>query len=144
MEQYNQDIKKTTEEVTSTTTPEVFTIETATDNETMKKEKPAITKTKRIIFYLFGFLEILFAFRLILKILGANPESTFVSIIYSVTHLFLAPFIGIFRIAVSEGIETASVLEPTLLIAMVVYALLAWGIVKLIEILRNRKNEETL
>jgi hypothetical protein len=107
-----------------------------------KTETPGQIKTRRIIFYLLGILEILFAFRLVFKVLGANPESSFVSIIYSVTTLFLAPFYGIFRMAVTDGIETQSVLEPALIIAMIVYAALAWGISKFIDIMNNRKESE--
>jgi len=96
------------------------------------------SKGEKYIYYVLGVLEVLFAFRFVFKILGANIESTFVSFIYASTNLFLTPFTGIFRFAVSEGIETKSVLEPALIIGMIVYALLAWGIVKLIKI--NRKN----
>lgn len=109
-----------------------------------KVEGQGNLRIRKIVYYIFGVLEILFGFRLIFKILGANPLSTFVSIIYSVTKLFLAPFTGIFRTAVSNGIETQSVLEPTLIIAMVVYAALAWGIVQLVKIISNRENSETL
>lgn len=101
-------------------------------------------KTRRIIYYILGTLEVLFAFRLVFKVLGANPGSPFVSIIYSVTSLFLAPFAGIFRMAVSDGIETQSVLEPALIIAMIAYASLAWGITKFIDIINNRKEPESL
>lgn len=101
-------------------------------------------KARRIIYYIFGVLEVLFAFRLIFKILGANPQSGFVTFIYSITKLFLAPFTGIFRMAVSNGIETQSVLEPTLIIAMIVYAALCWGILQLVKIIGNRGNSETL
>lgn len=101
-------------------------------------------KSSRIIYYILSTLEVLFAFRLILKVLGANPESPFVAVIYSITNLFLAPFKGIFRMAVTDGIETKSVLEPSLIIAMIVYAAIAWGLVKLIEIIKNRNDSETL
>lgn len=103
-----------------------------------KKEDQRSLKFRKFIYYILGVFEVLFAFRLVFKILGANPGSTFVSIIYSVTGLFLNPFRGIFRMAVTQGIETQSVLEPTLIIAMIVYAAIAWGIVKLIEISSNR------
>lgn len=56
----------------------------------------------------------------------------------------LAPFVGIFRIATTKGIETQAVLEPTLIIAMIVYAVIAWGIITLIEINRKHKASETL
>ncbi len=101
-------------------------------------------KARKIIYYIFGVLEVLFAFRLIFKILGANPQSGFVAFIYSITKLFLVPFTGIFRMAVSNGIETQSVLEPTLIIAMIVYAALCWGIVQLIRISGNREESEAL
>jgi hypothetical protein len=103
-------------------------------NEDQKK-----LKTKRVIYYILGTLEVLFALRLMFKILGANTASPFISIMYSITNLFLTPFKGIFRTAVTQGIEMESVLEPALIIAMIVYALLAWGIVKLIDIINNRK-----
>lgn len=91
-------------------------------------------KIKKIIYYVLGVLETLLVFRFVLKLLGANPISTFVSIIYSITSVLLAPFIGIFRTAVTEGIETKSILEPANLIGMIVYALIAYGIVKLVRI----------
>lgn len=49
-------------------------------------------------------------------------------------------FIGIFSTAVSKCIETKSVLESPLIIAMIVYALLAWGIIALINISSNHKD----
>ena len=98
-------------------------------------------KIKKTVYYVLGVLEVLFAFRLIFKLLGANPGSPFVSFIYTLSGIFIAPFNGIFRSAVTEGIETKSVLEPTTIIAMIVYALIAYGMVRLIEIYRNPKNE---
>ncbi len=112
------------------------------DIKEIKKQKGDI-KTKRIIYYILGTLEVLLGFRLIFKVLGANTESTFVDIIYSVTNVFIAPFTGIFRTAETAGIETQSVLEPALIIAMLVYVLLAWGIVRLIDIIKNRNESET-
>lgn len=104
-----------------------------------KKAQNKLT-VKRIMFYMLGALEVLFALRLVFKILGANTGSVFISTIYSVTDIFLAPFKGIFRTAVTQGIETESVLEPELIIAMIVYALLIWGIDKFIDIMNSRKN----
>ena len=106
--------------------------------------KPVVTqrniKARKIVYYILGALETLFAFRLIFKVLGANPESPFVNVIYTITGIFLAPFEGIFRMAVTDGIETQSVLEPQLIIAMVSYAVLAWGVIKLIELSGRQKD----
>ena len=90
--------------------------------------------TEYLIYYIFGALEILLAFRLVLKIMGANISSAFVGFIYGLSGIFIMPFEGIFRRGVSEGLETASVLEPASLVAIIVYAFLGWGIVKLVRI----------
>lgn len=95
---------------------------------------------KKVVYYVLGFLEVLLLIRLIFKLFGANPNSGFVSIIYTISQILLAPFIAIFRTATSEGIETRSVLEPSTIIAMAIYALLAWGIVKLIVIIREHND----
>lgn len=95
-------------------------------------------KTKRLIYYILGLLETLLAFRLVLKLLGANPASGFVKFIYGVTGVFIAPFTAIFSPVVSQGLETRSFLEPATITAMLIYALIVWGIIKLIDISRDR------
>lgn len=90
--------------------------------------------TEYLIYYIFGTLEILLAFRLVLKIMGANISSAFVGFIYGLSGIFTMPFEGIFSKGVSERLETASILEPATLVAIVVYAFLGWGIVKLVRI----------
>lgn len=94
-----------------------------------------------LVYFFFGLLEVLLGFRLIFKFSGANPISGFVRFIYSITQPFIGPFEGIFRRGYTQGIETTSVLEPSTLVAMVVYALLAWGIVKFVAILVGRAHE---
>jgi len=99
---------------------------------------------RRVVYYILGILEILLAFRLVFKILGANPNSGFVSFIYSITQVFLVPFTAIFRSAATQGIETKAVLEPSTIIAMIVYALVAWGIIKLIIIITKSQNKDKM
>lgn len=84
----------------------------------------------RVIYWLLGILEGLLAFRLILKLFGASTSSSFVAFIYNVTKIFVAPFAGIFK-SVESGFETST------LIAMLVYALVGWGIAKLVAIVTN-------
>lgn len=111
------------------------------ETNSIDKSQENKLKPRKIINYLLGVLEAFLAFRLIFKILGANQESTFVSIIYTVSGVFVAPFKGIFRTASDKGLETRSVLEPAIIIAMIVYALIAYGVVKLIEIYVNPKDK---
>jgi len=96
---------------------------------------------RNTVYYILGLIETLLTFRLVFKLLGANPWSAFASLIYTISGIFMAPFSGIFRAAINNGIETTSVLEPTTIIAMVVYALVAYGVVKLIEIKKTPKDE---
>ena len=72
-----------------------------------------------------------------MRLLGANLGNVFVQTIYSITNVLLWPFSGIFRSAVTTGIETKSVMEPATIIAVIVYAIIGWGIVKLIAILKK-------
>ena len=88
------------------------------------------------------FSKLFLPFDFIFKILASNPQNSFVSIIYTISGVFLTPFNGIFRTAVNRGIETISVLEPTTIIAMIVYAFIAYGIVRLIEIFDTHKDKE--
>jgi len=111
------------------------------DNIVNSPEKKAFT-SGRMVYYILGVLQSLLAFRLVFRLLGANPESGFVSFIYSVTNIFIVPFEAIFRSATTDGIETRAVLEFSTIIAMIVYALIAWGIVKLIIILTKRQDIE--
>src|SRR3989344_6277081 len=120
-----------------------------TQNEGPKEA--VTTETKRIatssqtveylIYFFFGVLEILLAFRLILKVMGASTSSGFVGLIYGLTGVFILPFEGIFRRGTAQGLETTSVLEPSTLVALVVYAVLAWGIVKLVRIFSGERQQ---
>ena len=89
--------------------------------------KPLYRGTQ-IVWYLLGLLEALLAFRFILKLLAANSSAGFTSFIYSVSSPFAAPFLNVFRVTKVEG----SVFEWTTLLAMLVYGLVAWGIIKLL------------
>ena len=92
-----------------------------------------------LVYFLFGVLEILLAFRLILKLTGASLSSAFVSFIYGLTGIFLAPFEGIFHRGFTRGVETTAVLEPSTIVAIIVYAVVAWGIVKLVRIFSGER-----
>lgn len=89
--------------------------------------KPLFRGTQ-VVWYLLGLIEILLAFRFVLKLLGANPAAGFTNFIYSVTYLFTAPFLTVFR---TSRIIEGSVFEWTTLLAMFVYGVIAWGIIKL-------------
>jgi hypothetical protein len=88
--------------------------------------KPLYRGTQ-VVWYILGLIEVLLALRFVLKLMAANPSAGFSSFIYSISHFFAAPFINVFHVTTVEG----SILEWTTLLAMAVYWLIAWGIVKL-------------
>jgi uncharacterized membrane protein len=81
-----------------------------------------------IISFLVGLLEMILALRAAFRLLGASQDNSFTQFLYNLSHLFVAPFNGIFH---DQALGTRSVFELSTLIAMLVYALLAWGLVAL-------------
>ena len=105
----------------------------------VEREVTGFQTIEYLVYFFFGVLEILLVFRLILKLMGASIASAFVGLIYGLTGIFIAPFEGIFHRGFAPGVETTSVLEPSTLVAIIVYAVLAWGIVKLVRIFSGAK-----
>lgn len=92
------------------------------------------TTAQNVVWYLLGITEILLAARFVLKLFGANSANSFVNLIYSVTGVLTVPFDSMFGVTHTTAGTTHSVFEPSIVVAGVVYALIAWGIVKLITI----------
>jgi hypothetical protein len=88
--------------------------------------KPLYRGTQ-VVWYLLGLIEVLLAFRLVLKLLGANAGAGFTDFVYTVTAPLVAPFLSVFRVSKVEG----SVFEWTTILAMFVYWVIAWGLITL-------------
>ena len=91
-------------------------------------------KVTQFIWLLFGGLEALIGIRVILMLIGANPANPFTAFVYQLSSLFLWPFQNI---VVNPAFQN-SVLEITSIIAMIVYPLIGWAIVRLIWVLFYR------
>jgi hypothetical protein len=96
------------------------------DSYTSPRTKPLYRGTQ-IVWYILSILEVLLLFRFLLKLFAANPAAGFSSFIYALSYPFAAPFLNVFRITRVEG----SIFEWTTLLAMLVYWIAAWGIIKL-------------
>jgi hypothetical protein len=92
---------------------------------TSTSTKPLYRGTQ-VVYYILGLVEALLAFRFILKLLGANPSAGFTSFIYGATYPFAAPFLAVFP----NNYVSGSVFEWTTLLAMIVYWLVALGIIR--------------
>lgn len=110
----------------------------------IESEATGFQTIEYLVYFFAGLLEILLVFRLVLKLMGASLASAFVGLIYGITGIFIAPFEGIFRRGFAQGVETTSVLEPSTLVAIIVYAVLAWGIVKLVRIFSGEKQKSSM
>jgi len=82
----------------------------------------------QVIWYVLSLLEVLLAFRFFLKFLDANPSAGFTSFIYSLTYVFVTPFLNVFHISFVGN----SIFEWPTLLAMLVYWLIALAIVALL------------
>jgi hypothetical protein len=75
-----------------------------------------------------GLLEAMLGLRFLFKLLGANPNSGFAFFIYGLTWLFTLPFAGMLPNWVSDP----RVFEFTTLIAMGVYWLFTWIVIRVL------------
>ena len=83
-----------------------------------------------VVGFVVGLVDVLIAARLLGKLLGASSQSAFVHFIYQLSGVMVAPFTGIFG---DTGNKT-NTFETASLVAIVVYAVIGWGLVVLIRI----------
>ncbi len=84
-----------------------------------------------VVWTITGFVEIIVGLRVLFKFLGANAGNGFVNFIYNLSGAFVNPFQGI----VNNVTSGSSILEINSLIAMLVFVLIAWGVMKLVWLL---------
>ena len=102
--------------------------------------RPLEAVLSRVVMFVFGVIEVFIAIRFVLTLLGANAEAGFVKFIYAVSDVFMAPFNAIFSTQTVEG----ATFEWSALVAIAVYALIAWGLVALIRAVSPRRHSETV
>lgn len=94
----------------------------------------------QIIWFVTSLITTLIAIRFVLKLLGASTQSGFVTFVYSLTDALVAPFRAIFS-ATSEQTSTVDVAS---LVAIVVYALVGWGLVSLAKLITAPKGARSV
>jgi hypothetical protein len=103
-------------------------------NEPEREQRIFTFKATQLIWLLLGILEALIALRIGLKLIGANPDSPIVALIYGFTYLFLFPFEGMTATPSAGGM----VLELSSFFAMLIYALIAWAVERTIWVIFYR------
>lgn len=86
---------------------------------------------RRVIFYLLDIILLILAVRFVLRALGADPTSSFTGFMYSISWPFVAPFQGVAAAVRVQG----GVFEWSSLIAMAVYCLIGYIVVRLFRII---------
>lgn len=89
-----------------------------------------VSKLVGFVWLLTGILELLLGLRFLLKLIAANPQAPFASLVYNLSVPFLWPFFGLTGTPAANNM----VFETPTLIAMLVYAVLGWIVVKVIRL----------
>ena len=129
MSQQIQSVSETTTQLgdTTNTTTQV----TSSQNQSEHVQNTVVN----VIWYIVGLVESLLLVRFVLALLGANTLNTFANFIYSVSHPFVAPFFSLF--SYKNTIDGIGRLEVYTVVAMIVYALVGYGVAKLATINRR-------
>lgn len=101
--------------------------------------RPIETTLVSIVYFTFGVIITLIALRFVLLLFGANPSAGFSQLVFGLSEPFVTPFFSVFGTTRVDG----STFEWSALLAIVVYALVAWGIASLIEAVTPRARAET-
>jgi len=95
-------------------------------------------RSSQIVWYILGVIEILLALRFVLKFIGANVSAGFTQFIYVIS----SPLAGSFMNVVNPSQVGKSIFDWSILLAMIIYALIAWGAVKLLVMSKPVSDQE--
>lgn len=92
----------------------------------------------QVVWYALLIMEMMFLLRFFMKLMGADVHAYFSMFVYGITGIFIFPLR-----AVVPSFEFGNIVfEPTTILAIIVYWMIAIGIVKLIQLLRFDENIE--
>lgn len=98
-------------------------------------QNSSVARIVHIIYYLFGALELVLLLRVILHLVGVNSDNSFAAFIYGLSYPFVTVFASLLQ---NPALGGSSVLEITTMIAMLVWAIVAWLIGRLVWLLLSR------
>jgi hypothetical protein len=101
-----------------------------------EQQLASLYRAKRIVWFVISLIIALIVLRFVLLALGANPENGFATFVYGLSHLFVAPFLGLFG---PEPVVGNSYFEYASLIGVAVYLILGWIIGKILELTMTPK-----
>lgn len=107
---------------------------TTSQHEPGQEGRLATFKVTQLIWLFLGILEALLALRFFFKLVGVNAGNGFSAFLYGLTGFFVAPFASLTSAPAADNM----VFEFTTLIAIIVYALVGWGLERLVQVLFYR------
>lgn len=113
---------------------------TTTQREPGLEQRLFTFKATYLIWLGLGLLEALLAFRILLKLIGANETNPFAMLVYNLSYWFVYPFLGL----TATPTMGAAVFEFSTLIAMLVYALVGWAFERLVWVIFYRPRERAV
>jgi YggT family protein len=98
-------------------------------------QNSAVARMVNIVYYLFGIVELVLVIRVLLHLVAANSGNAFANFVDTISY----PFVVLFSTLVQNPVlGSTSVLEITTIIAMVVWAVVAWLVARLVWLLFSR------
>ena len=128
---YNNNVAQPVQPVNQGYTPNQANYVAPTSGQVERREEVYDDSEQRRAntrYWLASVLEIGLALRFIFRLLGANESNGFVAGLYNFSYAFVAPFRGIFT---DPSLGYGHYLEVSTIVAMLIYALIAWGLVAL-------------
>lgn len=120
----NEEQQETTEVRTSNVQDGLTNVQRQTVAKTRSMDTSVVAR--RVVWYIAGFIITFLAARVVLLMLGANQGNAFVDTVYAIGGFFSMPFQGIF----GEPSYGQFYFDASSVVAVVVYAVVAWGISK--------------
>lgn len=133
-DQATQSVTTSTSTPTSQSTKTERTVGASASATKEYGQKKTLFHAYQVVWYLLGFIEIVLAFRFVLKLLGANPNAGFTNFVYALSAPFAGPFSSMFHATTTKGVETTSFFEWSTLVAAIVYIVIAWGVIKIFKL----------
>lgn len=104
------------------------------------ERRQMLVQLTSLIWLLLIALEALIGLRIVLRLLAANANNTFAEFIYAISRIFVAPFLGLTSTPSFQG----SVFEIPSLIAMVVYLIVTWFVIRLIWVVFDKPKAKSV
>ena len=104
------------------------------EHEQGRTQRVTTIKVTQVIWLVLGIVDGLIALRVLFNLISVNSDNPFAELLYKVTNFFVAPFSSLTSAPSAGGM----VLEISSIIAMIVYLLIAWALVSIVNVLFYR------